>query len=78
MKKMSAPVCWNSGQGWTGFDMKFVLIQITWLRKQQPKIDLKDSVLCFMTTHNGVSTPYATTTIHNNRIGETFYEDAKN
>ena len=31
MKKMSAPVCWNSGQGWTGFDMKFVLIQITWL-----------------------------------------------
>ena len=46
--------------------------------KAAAKIDLKDSVLCFMTTHNGVSTPYATTTIHNNRIGETFYEDAKN
>lgn len=34
--------------------------------KAAAKIDLKDSVLCFMTTHNGVSTPYATTTIHNN------------
>lgn len=78
MKKMSAPVCWNSGQGWTGFDMKFCSYSNHMAAKAAAKIDLKDSVLCFMTTHNGVSTPYATTTIHNNRIGETFYEDAKN